>query len=160
MTFRWGRTGKVKKQFWQSLWPFWCSFYPLKLKQASWSLVNSEGRTFYVRVLIEFNAQVWQKSMLKQHALATNVMVIITMHIGMVSRIIRGLDSVLLYLVKVTKTYDSIRTMCNRFNMEGKNFAWFRLGQFYYCDSTQESKLSEHDLAHFSPVCIVWTLKL
>ena len=32
-------------------------------------------------------------------------------------------------------------------------FAWFRLGQFYYYDSTQKLKVSKHDKVHFSPVC-------
>ena len=43
-----------------------------------------------------------------------------TAHIGLVSCIIRGLDSVLLFVVKVTKSYDSIGTMCNQFNMENR----------------------------------------
>ena len=42
------------------------------------------------------------------------------MHIRLVSRITRGLDSVLLYVVKVTKSYDSIGTMCNQFSMENR----------------------------------------
>ena len=31
-------------------------------------------------------------------------------------------------------------------------FAWFRLGQFYYYDSTQKLKVSKHDKVHFRPV--------
>ena len=74
-------------------------------------------------------------------------------HIGLVSRIIRCLGSLLLYVLKVTKSLDSIST-------KGTNQAWeiehycTKLcltlpGQFYY-DST--SKLSKHDLC-------IWPLK-
>ena len=82
---------------------------------------------------------------------------LVGVHIGLVSRIIKGLDSVLLYVVKVTKSEDSIGTMCNQFSLEirltAQSFALFHLGQFYYYDTTQASKLSKHDFAHFSPVC-------
>ena len=39
-------------------------------------------------------------------------------HIGLVSRIIRDLDSVLLYVVKVRSSPGWIRTVCNLSNME------------------------------------------
>ena len=40
------------------------------------------------------------------------------MHSGLVSRIIRDLDSVLLYVVKVTGSSGWIGTVCNQSNME------------------------------------------
>ena len=46
-----------------------------------------------------------------------------TMHIGLVSRIIRGLDSVLLYVVKVRGSSVWIRTVWNQSNMETHPFA-------------------------------------
>ena len=60
----------------------------------------------------------------------------------------------LLYKVKVTKSYDSISTMCNQFSMEKrallhKVLPYFALANFI--TMIQESKISKHDLVHFSP---------
>ena len=64
----------------------------------------------------------WQKKLCETfHDLSIfGLRLIATAHFGLLSPIIRGLDSLLLYLVKVTKPCDSIRTVCNQLSRENR----------------------------------------
>ena len=69
-------------------------------------------------------------------AFGENMLIVEILHIGLVSRIIRGLDSVLLYVAKVTKSYYSMETMRNQFSMENR--------------ALRHKVLSDSALAHFT----------
>ena len=78
-------------------------------------------------------------------------------HSGLVSRIIRDLDSVRLYVVKVTGSSGWIGTVCNQSNMEN---GWSlqiilldsALDTFTSMTVSQKLRVSKLDYVHFSPV--------
>ena len=78
---------------------------------------------FFIKILVTIKTDIGPKSLISPRKMAVLCQTREygdPLHIGLMSRIINGFDSLLLYVVEGTKSYDNIGTKCNQSSSENR----------------------------------------